>query len=350
MQQRHSDTELTRMESTKSYKDEGYEWVYVCVPCKASEWQVSEQEALGRVMLSSGTAGAKRGRCDRFEKNRARVQEAFPSMTSNREIYQYSLANMTTLWSKLAKFIVKKRTQLTKVCEDMRTHAELAKQLQECKDLDQADIILQRMELLAVDEPDLAWASRPNQAELVKASTYADEWTDITDEVGRVTAHLASYYVCCAKVGYEDCLRVTPSQQWDTKDTSKLDARRWFCPCGAKYRAGWGQIIVISRGLTSQTMERSYMRCSVPDWSLEDVRSTQHEEEFGEQVVTGEDLLQKLKQITPATCNLITTKSDGTRRFKDRGSLEALPWFEWLQVFNMVGVDPPPAALKQKRK
>ena len=170
---------------------------------------------------------------------------------------------------------------------------------------------------------------------------------------GTVRALVCSYYVCCAKSGYEDCLTVTPSMDWDTRGASKIDASKWYCHCGARFRVGWGQLVVIGRATDGQDgkaphMEYMYMRAEVPGEIFEDIRGMKLEDDHKE-VQRGEELLAKIQRVVPVETELVIKSADGTMRVCDRGTLKALPHFDWYQIFNMVGVQAPAKKPKKGR-
>ena len=109
---------------------------------------------------------------------------------------------------------------------------------------------------------------------MIRASTFSDCRVEAENSEGSLKSRIDSYFVCLAKQNEEDCLRVTPSKDWDTRGVAKVDAHVWDCACGANYKASWGQIVVVTRvSAVDGHLERFYIRTEAPPGSVEDVRA-----------------------------------------------------------------------------
>ena len=60
-----------------------------------------------------------------------------------------------------------------------------------------------------------------------------------------------------------------------------IDSQRWYCHrCGCKYKASWGQVVIVERWSAAKSAwEFFYMRAECPPWTIEDIRALYHEEE-----------------------------------------------------------------------
>jgi len=241
---------------------------------------------------------------------------------------------------------------------------------------------------------------------MIRAATYSDCWVELFHADGSLKGRIDSYYVCLAKVllviflvlslvifppltspsflkfslkfsfcssvssssfsryvlyrkmGYEDCLRVTPSKDWDTRGVDAIDARRWMCDCNARYKAGWGQIVVVTRfNSLTNSLDHLYMRAEVPPWTVEDVRAMHLEDTVATTTDTPQSFYEKIKRVVPSMTDLIVeappawgTGRKGGTKFVDRALLESMPYFKWHQIFNMVGVEGPPEKVPKKKR
>ena len=340
---------------SESGGEDDWHWVYTCVQCvKVQKGFATDQEALSHIMQVAGCAVKKQARCDKFKAALEDVQRLFPAMTKRKNIVNMTFEIMQEMWGSLSKHILRKREALEKECEDMAAHSLLAEELKTCTDMGRQNEILEEMEKLATAAAPLAFAKHKEQERMINACTYADSWCSLFWPDGTLKAKIDSYYICRAMVGYEDCLRVTPSKDWGTRGVCPIDASTWDCKCHAKYRAGFGQVVIITRCSTRGQIERYYMAAEVPDWrTMEDIRAMNYEETVAGPNETPEELFKKINRIEPTVDDLIVPCTDyngpGTK-FISREILDQLPKFDWYQIFNMVGVELPPLPAKKSKK
>ena len=206
------------------------------------------------------------------------------------------------------------------------------------------------MENMEIDEQYLAFADKGSeQHEYILASSYSDEWTRITNKKGETIAGICSWYVCCALTAWDPitcanakCLTVLPSKDWATKFADPLAAKqKWYCQCGARYNANWGQLVEITRVNSSDQIEKLYMSADVPTWDVEDTRAMFHEAEMAPTSPT--DLYNNLKRIEPTLTSIVVLR-DGHQRIVDLATWTEMPKFQWTEIFALVGVKAPPGA------
>ena len=350
-----------RMHCEKIWSSDGedFEWKRTCRACIGALHGLTDAEAAAWIITATGSIGErKQQRVEKFKEAILNVQETFPAMKacSKHQLVSFTMASMKELWGVLSKHIIRRREVQERAVKDMDRWKELSEQLKVAPTLAAQEAIMTEMEGLQAWEPDLAFADRglAEQERMIRACSYADCWVELKDNQGNLRGRIDSYYPCLAKVGYEDCLSIVPSIDWETDTPCKVDARKWTCPskcCWAKFKAGWGQLVVITRALPAGGLEMLYMRAEVPPWSLEDIRAMHLEETVAKSCDTPESLLSKMARVLPSTNDLVIAKpgEPGMRMFCDRKLLESLPFFKWEQIFNMVGLQGPTAKPKSKK-
>jgi len=206
------------------------------------------------------------------------------------------------------------------------------------------------MEKMEIDEQYLAFADKgAEQHEYILASSYSDEWTRITNKKGDTIAGICSWYVCCANTAWDytnncntQCLTVLPSKDWATKFADPTAPnQRWYCHCGASYKASWGQLVEISLVNSSNQLEKLYMSADVPTWDVEDVRSMYHEVEMAPTPPTA--LYDNLKKVESTLTSIVVLR-DGHKRIVDLATWNEMPKFQWTDIFALFLVRAPPGA------
>jgi hypothetical protein len=155
--------------------------------------------------------------------------------------------------------------------------------------------------------------------------------------------------VCCAGAAWDPiqncnakCLSALPSQDWSTKFADpSATKQKWYCHCGARYNASWGQLVEISRVNSSGQLEKLYMCADVPTWDVEDVRATSHEVEMAPASPT--DLYNNLKRVEPTLTSIVVLR-EGHKRIVDLATWNEMPKFLWTEIFALVGIKAPRGA------
>ena len=337
-------------------EDAPYEFKRTCAECIMLVKGFSQiGEAHVYIMQVKPDYARKADKVAKFKSALQNVQLIFPMMAGKKkETYKktmaiFSFADFQELFAGLSKHVIRKKEALEKECEDVARHAELCAELATCTDVARQDALIDEIEKLSEHAPMLAFAKHQDQERMLQACAYSDTWVTVRRADGTMSARLDSYYICKAKIGYEDCLRVTESKGWGTRGVDMIDATRWDCYCNAKYKAGAGQIVVLTRVSKTMQIERYYMTADVPGSTFEDIRGMSIEEGLGDETnsITAEELLARIASLKPEVDDLIVpcTKGPGTK-FVSRAVLETLPHFDWYQIFNLVGLSVP----KRKHK
>ena len=354
----------SRMHNTKVWEDdEHYVITRKCFLCIKEEYHLeSDGAARSWIYDHCEAATKKKQRVEKFQTAVENVPRFFPAMRgqSKHKIHHFTFENMKDLWSVLGKYILRRREVEEKACVDMEEHGRLTKLLAEAETMEEQQDLMARIELLQRWEPDLAFASRgeAEQERMIRACTYSDCWVELFDDrTGNLKGRLDSYYICKAKTGDHDCMLTTPSKDWDTNGVDPIDARKWTCAgkwCNAKFKAGWGQLVIITRMAADGNLERLYMRAEVPPWSCEDVRAMHLEEVTAKDTDSATDLFKKIKRVVPTQDDLLVPpvwpEDAGRLRFVDRALFDSLPQFQWKQIFNMVGVEAPSGKAKKNKQ
>jgi hypothetical protein len=142
--------------------------------------------------------------------------------------------------------------------------------------------------------------------------------------------------------GKKECCRVLPSKRWNRLHPDALaTGQRYYCDCGKKHQAGWGQLVEVKRMNEQNVLEMFHMRSDVPPWDAEDVRAMYIEDNI--QASTAHELFAKIKEVKPTTCELIIPDPTSADIFMIRSYREfmALPEWSWWEIFTMVGATPP---------
>ena len=284
----------------------------------------------------------------------ADVKQMYPMMcSSGRKIYQVARQSVVQYFGGLAKYIIRKRQQMLRVVQDMETHKALCAALETETDMVKVEALLQRLEGLAAPESSLAFSklSVQEQEDLIRTSCYADEWCEVRNAKGVVVGAITSYYICVndnawLKNGAKTCcLKVIPSKDWDRTGSTPEACRRWCCTdCNMKFRASWGQVVIVNT-IDDSTLQpvRYYLRAEVPPWACEDVRAMCLEEARPD-LKDPKALYESLKRVVPQRDKLIVEREGckaDDRYFVSRAMLDSLPFFDWHKICNLAGTEMP---------
>ena len=172
-------------------------------------------------------------------------------------------------------------------------------------------------ELEVDDEGYIAYESKGKaQHSYIGTSSYQDKLVSST--AGTIT----SFYICLALTRWEPgadipskCRRINPGNQWSKRKVPQ----QWYCTCGARYHAGWGQVMIIEE--SDGTV--SYVRAHNRPWDMEYVRAT-------EATVSAEsvkELYDKIRSINPSVNDIVGMDADGCKYIKKYEDFQAMPFF-----------------------
>ena len=163
-----------------------------------------------------------------------------------------------------------------------------------------------------MDDKYIAFASKGKaQHSYIPASSYQDEWV------------ITLYFICLGKTRWEQgahepskCGRLMTSKQWDKRKHDTQEAwvprQRWYCTCGAKYQAGWGQVMIIEE--SDGTV--SYVRA--------DGRAMKTEATVSAESV--KELYDKIRSINPSVNDIVGMDADGCKYIKKYEDFQAMPF------------------------
>ena len=348
---------------------------YSCIPCTALQKGMAYNEARAWVLNFRDPTKRRRERTVRFKEAQEQVRLEFPAMTKNRDIYQMTMKMMATMWTRLSQYILLRKAAEEKKCKDMEEHDRLIAELNSCGkgDKKRADEIIEKIDALDEDDHYLAFAEKEDQERWISASKYDDVWVYEYDKAGRKIGAMASYFVCrsTGPSGGVPCLLTIPSKEWDDDATRAgnhaIDAKKWYCPkCGCKYKATWGQLVIVSRLNAGNEMEYFYMRAEVPNWTAEDIRALYHQDNTAMNCRTPEEFFNKIRKVKPETTTLLVEKEadctfdagmldeEGNKRMyhtiASPAIFNTLPEWQWEQIYNFVGRPAPPSQGSGSRK
>ena len=149
---------------------------------------------------------------------------------------------------------------------------------------------------------------------------------------------ITSYLICLGKTRWEQgaheasrCGRLMTSEQWNKRNHNKITQeawvlrQRWYCKCSAKYKAGWGQVVIIEE--PDGTV--SYVRAECPSWDTEDIRAMKTEDTVSAERV--KELHDKIRSINPS--DIVGMDEDGCKYIK---KYEDLPFFSSEELLTLM--------------
>ena len=151
---------------------------------------------------------------------------------------------------------------------------------------------------------------------------------------------ITSYLICLGKTRWEQgaheasrCGRLMTSKQWNKRkhDTNTQEAwvpqQRWYCKCSAKYKAGWGQVVIIEEPDGTVSCFRAERPC--PSWDTEDIRAMKTEATVSAERV--KELHDKIRSINPS--DIVGMDADGCKYIK---KYEDLPFFSSEELLTLM--------------
>ncbi len=336
-----------------------WEVTHTCIPCVAKEPKYAgktieevREEILGIPMSQ------KKHRGESYKNSIVNARENVEMRdASSTQIRKFARCHIVALFEPLGEYIIRKSKAMQAVYRDVEEHALLVKMLAKSKTFSEEQDILSRMEQLEKDDKYLAFASKIDQHSWIMASSFSDSWTEIRGRDGQVQGGICSYYPCLGQTRDIErpggvwvkaaCARVLASKRWNRLHADELAAgQRYYCDCGKKHQAGWGQLVEIKRMNERGVLEMFHMRAEVPPWDVEDVRAMYIEDTI--KADNAHDLFNKIRTVEPTTCELVVPDPTlpGVVMLRSQAAYEALPWWSWWEIFTMVGVEPPKWAKK----
>jgi len=296
--------------------------VHTCMKCVAMEKNITEAEA--KTLVLGIPIAHKKRRFANLQEGKALATTKIAAMPACNRKQRRELTKecMIELFGPLAKHVVRKIAAVAKFRKDIERHAQLVAKLKDCKDIEAEQEILTEMELLEVSDGWLAFQGKVDQHSYIMAASYSDQWTEIKDQNGRTTGGVMSWSICQANSGTWDyeknrttpCYRITASKDWDKRHSDPLATKqRWYCSCGTRFKATWGQIVETST-LNPQTMkvEKCYMKSDVPNWDHQDIRAMALEEELAP--TSARELYEKVETVNVALGDFIVQDEQGFHR------------------------------------
>ena len=94
-----------------------------------------------------------------------------------------------------------------------------------------------------------------------------------------------------------------------------------------------------------------YFRADTPDDHVKDALSKYHEKTLGDQVATPDDLYNKLKSVPPVSKIIELIDADkGIYLITNEKDLDAIPNWEWYDLFTLTGRTLPPKPVSKRCK
>ena len=320
----------TAYQETLAGPDDKFTFLHTCATCLSKEMNISVPAAdaeIVRVWLEPKLA-----RASRFNEAFANKQKEFPVL-SKTKLRTLTLANLSEIWEDLAEVILKKVAQLSGLHESSKLIEELTAKLRVVKNTAEAEELKLQIDKAREDnerrDVPLAYADHPDQAAMLMASSYADEFARTSDGAG----YFRCWFMCLAGGSTWPCMTVCPSKSWTRRFSDPTASKqRWFCTeCSARFKTKFGCLIEI----VSVSGVRCFVRATVPDMDVQDIRAMHHERIY--QGRDSQQLFDLLPVIPPTTGDLLIPLDPvlGTARIASKELLDALPMFKWESIFTL---------------
>ena len=308
-------------------RDDKYTWQHTCAACWGKETGKSTRDAESDIV--SVWYEPRRARASRVSEALAAKAIEFPTWSKSK-IRVMAMSDLSTIWKDLADCIARKCNQLAGLCKQSARVDELKEKLRLAKTTADAEKIKAEIDAATEEEyKHLAYANRPDQAEMLMASSYADEFARTSDGAG----YFRCWFMCLAGGSTWPCMTVCPSKSWTRRFSDPTASKqRWFCTeCSARFKTKFGCLIEI----VSVSGVRCFVRATVPDMDVQDIRAMQHERIY--QGRDSKQLFDLLPVIPPTTGDLLIPLDPvlGTARIASKELLDALPMFKWESIFTL---------------
>ena len=349
---------LEHKQRFKNEEEDRWSVFHRCVPCEAKATGKTEDEVTEATLAKP--MARKKYRADSYKQALAEKREEFEMQgadITNTQLKKITRVNMTILIDPFVKYLTRKADVLNRICKDVERHRELTAELRRCRTLEDELRIMAEMSKLEIDDGYLAFESKgpEQQHRWIQAASFSDSWTMIYNSSGKLTGAMCSYYLCFGMTrwnGYQGpfaCCRVVPSKEWDRLHADPTQAgQRYYCKCGTKHNAGYGQLVEIKLTDASGNLVIYYMRAPVPDWDIEDVRAMYIEDTIAEGCNTPQALYNKIQTIRPSPSSLVVEDPTlaNMQMLVSKQAFDSLPEFSWWELFTFAGVTPPKGAKK----
>ena len=200
-----------------------------------------ENEAAARTWILQHQADYERRRKDHenYEAAKKHTLGFFPMMSSQEKHKTKKIlekhGSFVTVFTPLAQAILLKDAQMAEKSKEWNEAQQLIKELRQLKDSAKVLDALDRVMLLTVEVPLLAFEGKSDSRRKWFATTYADEWS------GYMGGWFRSWYVCMSGCGWGGegkkdpvmnatcCGTLIPSKLWNLKIKDPLaDGQRWY--------------------------------------------------------------------------------------------------------------------------
>ena len=258
---------------------------------------------------------------------------------------------MTKIFAPMADAIVRKTKHMLFLSSEADAHKDLAARIKRCADPELAKKLLEEMDAY-IQQPTqlLAFADKGPQQQwrYQLAATYSDDWVSSTDG----GAFMRMYFICRAGHSWEPCLAVVQAKVWRPKSADPLNPGGWACTeCNTGFRTAFGVIIEIVSPDIDGVL---YCVADVPDAHINDCRALMLEDKL--KPCSAEALYNAVPACKPSHTSIMRQVIDKATGAPKEGvfkvvsveAYDALPKWDWWQIFNFHGVELPKAAPTKK--
>ncbi len=170
-----------------------------------------------------------------------------------------------------------------------------------------------------------AFATCSDQAAMIRAADYMDEWW------ATAKSTLRTYYVCAAGGAYP-CNTVITAPTWNTLHPDPLaTGQRWYCKCCyAKYRVKFG--VLCEMMIDGQLY---YCKAETPPHDVNDAKNMHLERTFKPKG-TAREFLANLPDVVPFDKERLMASTQYEGHYKLKVPLEQFPNLSWDQIYTFV--------------
>ena len=323
------------MQSEKRWNDdETYTWWYTCFLCVMALKGLEEAAARAYIAEHAGNADRKRSRVEAFAKAKQETREYYAVLgieVAGKKLYRLSRDTFQEMFESLSDMLVLKTRAVQVLADDMKEHKVFTEQLRVATDPAEIRRLVDAIDALAT-KPDLVAyqtdRTEGQQWEMLLASAYSDEICTMPGG-----GYFRYFFICLGGGTGWRCLRMVPSKMWRKlfPEAAWVPRQRWYCSCATKYRAKFGVVCEAHR----PKVGLFYMRAPCPDEDIIDLRAMRLERD-NPHLTTPQALYDSLPVIHPSRTSLVEEVEDGIFKVKSEADFDAMPHFEWQQVFTFV--------------
>ena len=339
--------ELLHFQKDQADREDEVKWHYRCLCCFARSAGLSVATAKAKLYEMDEGLREKSRRAQKYQEARAEVIDSFEMYDAcYKQVRRVTLSFLDALLEPLASFILRKQQALDQLVQDDIQIRRLQSQLRECHDGETASKLVQEIERLKGKNYMIAFQKRPDQMDMIRASTFSDEWSCIPN-----LGHLRHWFLCRRGGSWGECGTLILSKRWHRLHSAPwAKGQRYYCPvCTARYTHNSGVLVEVGRIAPDGEVQITMGLADVPEMDVEDIRAAKAEAD--ENPATPAQMFELAKEAKPSAVPLIrqarqdelankTDSPEGVYRVTDLAALDALPKWCWWRLLGRQKPEP----------